>query len=280
MDAISTSSAIRSQPLRHLGIYVGVGFIVVLCAVAFWWPMPYSPTTPDVMAIGLPPDGAHPFGTDASGFDVVSRTIDAASRDVPIAVLGSLVALCLGVPFGLFAAAGRLGEVTMRVLDAFSALPVLVLAVVAIQLLGGSLLDVVVAVAIVNVPRFARLTRAEAISLRSARFVEAAESIGCSPVRVAFNHIFRNGYGVVLVQATLAAANAIGVIAALNFLGVGVHPPAPTWGAMIHDGSSMLIDGKWWAAGFPMLAIFLVVSAFNLIADGIEAGVERTGGHA
>ncbi|MFE4413986.1 ABC transporter permease [Streptomyces sp. NPDC056821] len=265
---------------RDLGIIGATAFLVGLCAIALLAHFPNSPTTPDVSAIALPPSGAHPFGTDISGFDVFARTIDAAARDVPIAVTGSLLSLLIGVPIGLFATTGRLGEACMRVIDAFSALPMIVLAIVAIQLLGGGAFDIVAAIAVVNVPRFCRLTRAEAISLRSARFVEAAVAIGCSPVRIAFNHVFRNAYGVVLVQATLAGANAIGVIAALNFLGVGVHPPQPTWGSMIHDGSAMLIQGQWWAAVFPTVAIFLVVCAFTVIADGVEGRVERTGGKA
>lgn len=252
-------------------------FLVVFCLAGLWADLPYSPTTPDVDAIGLGPSATHLFGTDATGFDVFSRVVDAAGRDVPVAVAGSLLSLLLGVPVGLFASGGRLGEAVMRGLDGFSALPIIVLVIVAIQLMGGSAFDVILAIAVVNIPRFARLTRAEAVALRSARFVEAAVAIGCSPLRIAFHHIFRNAYGIVLVQATLAAANAIGVIAALNFLGVGIRPPLPTWGGMIHDSSAMFIDGKWWAAAFPVLAIFLVVTSFNLIADWVESRVEGTG---
>jgi ABC-type dipeptide/oligopeptide/nickel transport system permease subunit len=254
-----------------------VTFLGGFCLAGLFAPLPFNPTSPDVTAIGLGPSLAHLFGTDATGFDVFSRVVDAAGRDVPVAVAGSLLALVLGVPVGLFATGGRLGEGLMRALDGFSALPIIVLVIVAIQLMGGSAFDVILAIAVVNIPRFARLTRAEAVALRSARFVEAAVAIGCSPLRIAFHHVFRNAYGVVLVQATLAAANAIGVIAALNFLGVGVRPPLPTWGGMIHDSAAMFIDGKWWAAAFPVVAIFLVVSAFNVIADWVESRVEGTG---
>lgn len=255
-------------------------FLIVFCLASRLFALPYSPTTPDPSAIGLAPGGAHLFGTDGTGFDVFSRVIDAAGRDVPIAIAGALVSLVIGVPIGLFASSGKLGEIVMRGMDGFSALPILVLVVVAIQLLGGSAVDIVLAIAVVNVPRFARLTRAEAVALRAARFVEAAIAAGCSPWRIAVNHVFRNAYGIVLVQAALGAANAIGVIAALNYLGVGIRPPAPTWGGMIHDGTTLLINGQWWAAAFPAVAIFLVVVAFNIIADAVEARVERFGGAA
>ncbi|MGV9295647.1 ABC transporter permease [Amycolatopsis sp. NPDC003676] len=259
---------------RNAGVLAALAFLAGLWVVAAFVPLPRSATVPDVSAIAAAPSATHPFGVDISGFDVFSRTITAAASDLPIAVFGSLLSLAIGVPIGLFTTTGRIGEACMRVVDAFSALPVIVLAVVAIQLLGGGLLDVIGAIAVVNIPRFARLTRAEAVALRQARFVEAAVAIGCSPLRVAFNHVFRNAYGVVLVQAILAAANAIGVIAALNFLGVGVHPPQPTWGSMIHDGASMLVEGQWWAAIFPTVAIFLVVSSLTVIADWFENRVE------
>lgn len=273
-----TQRARRRLHRADIGAIVAVVFLLAFCIAGLWGSLPFSPTTPDPNAIGLAPGGRHLFGTDASGFDVFSRVVDAASRDVPIAVAGALVSLVVGVPVGLSASSGRIGEVVMRALDGFSALPILVLVVVAIQLLGGSALDIVFAIAVVNVPRFARLTRAEAVALRSARFVEAAVASGCSPIRIAVHHVFRNAYGVVLVQASLAAANAIGVIAALNYLGVGINPPTPTWGGMIKDGTTLLIDGKWWAAAFPALAVFLVVIAFNVVADAIESRVERAAG--
>lgn len=253
-------------------------FITLLLFSSVLFELPFSPTKPDVDSIALTPSALHIFGTDGFGFDVFSRVLDAATRDVPIAISGSLVSLLLGVPVGLAASGGRIGDLIMRGLDGFSALPILILVIVAIKLMGGTAFDIVIAIAIVNTPRFARLVRAEAVTLRSSRFVEAAVAAGSSPLRIAIQHVFRNAYGIVLVQATLAAANAIGVIAALNFLGVGINPPSPTWGGMIRDGTTLLIDGKWWAAAFPTLAIFLVVVALNAIADGIEARAEGLGG--
>ncbi|WP_345183425.1 ABC transporter permease [Microbacterium panaciterrae] len=271
-------SALKHKP--EITIVVAITLLAAFMLVSVFFELPHSPTKPDVQSIALPPSATHLFGTDGYGFDVFSRVLDAARRDIPIAIAGALLALGLGVPVGLAASGGRIGDLIMRGLDGFSALPLLILVIVAIKLMGGTAFDIVIAIAIVNTPRFARLVRAEAVTLRSTRFVEAAIAAGSSPLRIAVQHIFRNSYGIVLVQATLAAANAIGVIAALNFLGVGINPPTPTWGGMIRDGMTLLIDGNWWAAAFPTLAIFFVVVALNAIADGIEARAEATGGRS
>ncbi|WP_251438614.1 MULTISPECIES: ABC transporter permease [unclassified Microbacterium] len=250
-------------------VLIGLPLLAILGAY------PADPLHPDPNAIGIGPGAQHWFGTDGNGMDVFSRTIEAAKLDVPISIAATVLALVVGVPIGLFATSGRVGDAVMRVVDAFAALPIIVLAIVAIQLMGGGPANVILAIAIVGAPRFVRLSRAAALSLRSSRYVEAAVAIGCSPLRVAFNHVFRNAYGVVLVQATLTAANALGTIAALNFLGVGVKPPTPSWGAMISDGASMLIRGQWWAAAFPTLAMLLVIASFNVIAGAIENRIER-----
>jgi ABC-type dipeptide/oligopeptide/nickel transport system permease subunit len=249
--------------------------IVGLPLLALVMPYPHSPLTPNPNAIAVAPNGTYWFGTDGNGMDIFSRTIEAAKLDLPISLGATALALVVGVPLGLFATSGRVGDVMMRVVDAFAALPTIVIAVVGIQLMGGSALDVVFAIAVVAAPRFVRLSRAAALSLRSARYVEAAVAIGCSPLRVAFNHVFRNAYGVVLVQATLTAANALGTIAALNFLGVGAKPPQPSWGGMISDGFSMLIRGDWWASAYPTLAMLLAIGSLNILAGALEARIER-----
>jgi peptide/nickel transport system permease protein len=222
---------------------VAAGIIVALPLAAIFLHLPQNPLQPDVESMALAPNSVHWFGTDGNGMDVFSRTIESARLDLPISLAATAIALVIGVPLGLFATTGVAGEAIMRVVDAFAALPIIVIAVVSIQLMGGGATDVILAIALVAAPRFVRLSRAAAISLRSSRYVEAAVAIGCSPIRVAFNHIFRNAYGVILVQATLTTAGALSTIAALNFLGVGVKPPQPSWGAMIEDGVSMLIRG-------------------------------------
>lgn len=280
MSAISRLGArglrrgISSRARANAGILIGVSVLAIMLIASVALPLPFNPTTPDPNALVQPPSSVHWFGTDSTGFDVFSRTVAAAKRDLSLSLLGTLAAMVVGVPLGLLAAFGRLGEALMRVGDAFAVLPMIMVAVVAVQLIGGGLLNIMLALMVVNVPRFMRLARGEALSLRSARFVEAAVSIGCSPRRVAFNHILRNAYGVVLVQASVTAANAVVVIAAMSFLGIGVSPPTPTWGSMIQSGTVALVSGKWWVVFFPALAVFIAVSALNLIAGGIEKHFE------
>jgi ABC-type dipeptide/oligopeptide/nickel transport system permease subunit len=269
------SRARRGRP-PNVGVIAGLAVLATFMLASLVLPLPQDPLRPDPNAILQPPGGSHLFGTDSVGFDVFSRTIESAQRDLPLALIGTLASMLIGVPLGLFASSGRVGEGLMRVIDAFAALPMIIIAVVAVQLMGGGMLNIILALAIVNIPRFMRLVRGEALALRKSRFVEAAIAIGCSPLRVGFNHVFRNAYGIVLVQASLTMANAVVVIAAMSFLGIGVSPPTPTWGSMIQDGTTSMVQGKWWVVFFPALAIFLVVSALNMVADGIEKHFEDT----
>lgn len=165
----------------------------------------------------------------------------------------------------------------MRVTDIFQAFPLLVLSVVLVSLAGRSnQWNVVWAIMITNVPRFMRLVRSEGLGLREARFVEAAHAIGATRSRIAFRHILPNVVGVILVQVSLSAAYALVVIAALAFIGIGAPPPEPSWGAMIKSGFGELPNGMWWMSIFPGLAIFFCVAWLNVIADSLEAKLDRT----
>lgn len=256
---------------RNAGLIVGAVMIVALMLVAFFAPLPHDPLTPDPTVVLQPPGGSHWFGTDASGFDIFSRTIEAAKKDIPLVLAGTLVSVLVGVPLGLIAGVERRwGERLMRGLEVFQALPLILLAIVIVKVTGNRIENIVFALAIVQVPRFMRLVRGEALSLRESRFVEAARAIGCRRRRVMFRHILPNVSGIILVQCSLAVANGIIVVAALTFIGVGANPPEPTWGGMVYDGTRYIAQGSWWVSVFPGIAIFLVVFAFNLVADGLE----------
>lgn len=264
----------RIQALRgtgKIGLVVGTVSLVVMVLASLFAPLPHDPLAPvsfeDVL---VPPNSEYWFGTDSVALDVFSRTVASAARDIPLAVFGTLASILIGVPLGLFAAAGRWGARFMRVLDVVQSLPTVVIIIVIVTLTSGGAQNIVLALAIVNIPRFARLVRGEALSLREARFVEAAVAIGCTRTRVMVNHVLRNAYGVVLVQGSQTAANAIILVAAINFLGVGFDPPTPTWGSMIQTGAQNMVQGEWWPALFPGIAVFLTVVCFNLIADGLE----------
>jgi peptide/nickel transport system permease protein len=250
---------------------------MLMLLAGFFLPLPYHPNATDVDALARAPSADHWFGTDVSGRDVFSRVVTSARRDLPLSLAGTSLALAIGVPLGLIASAkGRWGERLMRVLDAFQAFPLLVLAVAIVTLTGNQVQNVVLAIALVNAPRFMRLVRSEALVLRESRFIEAATALGCSPSRIMFQHLLPNVVGVVLVQCSLAAASAIMVIAALNFLGIAASPPDPTWGSMIQSGARNIIQGQWWMSLFPGLAVLISVFSLNLIADSLE----QTLGHA
>lgn len=159
----------------------------------------------------------------------------------------------------------------MRVLDAFEAFPLIILAIVLVTLMGNQLGNVVVAIMAINIPRFMRLIRSEALAVRESRFIEAAIATGCSPARVFLRHVLPNVSPVITVQASISAAHSLLVIAGLSFLGVGVTPPEPSWGAMIQDGARQMVLGNWWVVVFPGLAVFLSVAALNLVADEAQA---------
>lgn len=266
---------LRDWARSNLGIAIGALFLLLILLAAFLAPLPYDPRRPDALARLLPPSGSYLLGTDSSGFDVFSRTIAAGRLDLPLALVGTLICLMIGVPVGLAASAkSRWDELIMRFLDVFQAFPLLVLALVIVALTGNNLRNVVVAIVLINTPRFIRLTRSEALSVRESRYMEAARAMGASKTRIVWRHLLPNISGTVLAQASLSAANAIVVIAALSFIGIGSSPTDPSWGAMIRLGSQNMATGQWWVAFGPGIAVFLTVVSFNAIADGILRIIE------
>lgn len=245
--------------------------VLVLATAQWTLPLPYNPIMPGAGPPLRPPSAAHWFGTDRFGFDLFSRTLAAGSRDIPLAISGTLVSALAGVPLGLLAVTrGRAGELLMRGLDAFQAFPLVVLAVAVVALTGNRLENVVLAIAIINVPRFMRLVRAQGLSIREARFIEAAQTYGASWLRILLRHVLPNVYGVVIAQCSLTAAHSIVVIAALSFLGIGISPPAAAWGSMIQAGAQNMATGQWWVVLFPGLAVLVTVASLNAIAEAFD----------
>ncbi len=262
---------------RHPAAALGVGFIVALVLAGLFAPLPFDPSATDGSSSLQPPSGTHWFGTDAAGADIFSRTIDAARVDLSLALAGTLLSILIGVPLGLAASTkGKGSERLVRGLDAFQAFPLLILALALVSLSGNKLYMVVVAIALINVPRYMRLLRSEVLALRESRFIEAAIAMGARPRRITFRHLLPNVWGVVLVQTSLTIANAIVVIASLSFLGVGVSASTSSWGSMVRAGSGNMASGQWWMTTFPGLAIVLCVIAFNLLADAIGDRTSRT----
>ncbi|MFF5138215.1 ABC transporter permease [Streptomyces sp. NPDC013157] len=225
----------------------------------------------DVAARNIAPGAAHLFGTDELGRDVLSRVILGAGPALlsSVAVVG--LAVTVGVPLGALAGylGGRADAVISRVTEFFQSFPPLLLAMVAVALLGPGRLDAGLALAVCWWPWYARLVRAEARSLRERPFVEAARSMGVPLPVILARHVVRNCVGPILVQVTVDLGSVILAEGSLAFLGLGAQQPSPDWGLMVEEGRASLFDA-WWISTFPGLAIFLTVLGFNLLGDTLR----------
>ncbi len=222
-----------------------------------------------------PPSFAHPVGTDTLGRDNFSRIIYGGRVSLQVGLLAMLVSTTVGVTIGL--AAGYFGRwtdsVLMRIVDAILAFPGLLLAILMVAVLGPSLRNAMLAIAVGFIPSFARITRANALSIREKEFVESARALGAGPWRIMFRTILPNTLSPIIVQASLGMSYAILIEASLSFLGLGIQPPTPSWGYMLSAGREF-ITIAWWLTTFPGLAIFLVVLSWNFIGDGIREALD------
>lgn len=252
-------------------LVIGAGIAALMLIVCFAYPTPYNPREVNPSWILLHPSSHHLFGTDSNGSDVFSRVLAGGRTDLPLAIGGGVVAGLIGVPLGLLASGGGKGsELILRTLDVVQSFPLLVVALVVVALAGNHLQNVIFAIAFVNAPQFIRLIRNSALHLRASRFVEAAIASGASKGRVTFRHILPNMSGIILAQTSLAIGTGVLVVAALSFLGLGVAPGTPSWGAMIRLGYQDIVTGQWWTSLFPGLAIVIFVVAMNTAAEGLE----------
>ena len=218
-----------------------------------------------------PPSWAHPFGTDDLGRDGLSRVIWGARISMQAGVFSILLAIALGVPLG-FAAAfyrGRLDQAIMRLTDAWLAFPFLVLAIGLVTILGPSLTNATIAIALGATPTYVRLARGLVLATKEEDYVQGARALGAGDLRLMGRHILPNIASAIVVQATVAIPTAIIAEAVLSFLGLGVQPPTPSWGTMLNSAQQFLETAPWMAI-FPGLAIFLLALAFNLAGDGLR----------
>jgi peptide/nickel transport system permease protein len=214
----------------------------------------------------------HWLGTDASGLDIFSRVIAAPRTDITIALAGALLSLALGTLIGLAAGFYRnwMTELVMRVSDVLQAFPVFITAMLLVTLSGRSIVNIVIALALVYTPIFIRLTRAEVMSQSARGYVEAARAAGNRPLMIALKHILPNSMVPALVQTSVTIGFAIILTAGLSFVGAGVRPPTPEWGLMISQGASQLILGEWWSSVFPGIAMTVTVFGYAAIARAFE----------
>jgi dipeptide transport system permease protein len=265
------------------GAWIGVGIIISLSALAVAANLvgPHPPNHQYYDAVLRPPawqaggSGQFPLGTDALGRDILSRVAHGARYSLAIGCIVVTAAMAIGVAVGLFAASAQrfVDMALMRVLDMVMAIPGLLLALVVVAVLGPGLFNVVVAVAIVLVPHFTRVTRAAALSELARDYVVATRIAGAGRGRIIFNAVLPNCMPPLIVQGTLSFSTAILDAAALGFLGMGAQPPTPEWGTMLADAREFILLA-WWVVAFPGFAIMLTVLAFNLVGDGLRDALD------
>ena len=266
----------RSFARNRLAL-VGLLLVLALVAVALLaqWLAPYAPSVGALTDRLQPPSAAHWFGTDDQGRDILSRLIHGSRITLVVVALVAVLAAPLGLLVGTAAgyAGGWLDAVLMRITDIFLAFPKLILALAFVAALGPGIENAVMAIAITSWPPYARIARAETLSIRQADYISAVKLLGASPVRIVLRHVMPLCLPSVIVRVTLDMAGIILTAAGLGFLGLGAQPPLPEWGAMIASGRAYVLD-QWWVAAAPGAAIFIVSLAFNLLGDGLRDALD------
>jgi len=266
------NSALIAKLFRRRLVLVGALILAVVALLALFapWLTPYDPMALKILDRLQSPRATHWFGTDELGRDVFSRVIFGARYSLLIGALVVMISMVCGVLLGL--AAGffrRLDGPVMRLVDAMMSFPDILLAIALVAVLGASMSNVVLALAIVYTPRVARVVRASTLVVRELLFIEAARAIGISTWRILFIHVLQNIASPILVQATFIFAYAVLAEAGLSFLGVGVPPVLPTWGSMISSGQQFAHQAIWLVV-FPGLAIILSALSLQMVGDGFR----------
>jgi peptide/nickel transport system permease protein len=241
---------------------------------------PHDPYAADITNSKLlGPSLSHPMGTDELGRDVLSRIMTGTRISVQVALIVLGFAVTFGTIVGLIAGywGGWVDEVLMRLTDMFLAFPALILAVAIAASLGRNLRNTMIALATVFWPWYARLVRAQVLSIKEREFVQAAHSIGLTRSRIMLRHILPNAASVIIIQLTLDVGFAILATSSLSFIGLGAQPPSPEWGTMMSTARNYFRDA-WWYMAFPGLALSLTVLAFNLLGDGLQDALDPRSG--
>ena len=287
MSAIAQAAPAKAPRLRraagfvaaHPTVAVGAGlcaFVIIAAALAPWL-SPYDPIAQSIVDRLQPPSATYLLGTDSFGRDVLSRLLWGSRVSLVVAVSSTLVAVVVGGAIGMVSGyvGGRTDLALMQVMDVLLSFPSLILGLIVVALLGPDVHNLVGAIALTAVAPFARIARAPVMALKGRAYVEAGRALGFSHVRILLVHILPNILSEVLVMATLWMATAVRTEASLSFIGLGVRPPAATWGSMMRDGFDNILDAPWLSI-FPGLAILVLVLGLNLIGDGLRDATDPT----
>jgi peptide/nickel transport system permease protein len=264
---------IRARGRGSVAFTLSVLFLIILGAAAAAAPLiaPRSPTDQDVAGRFTPPGAAFPLGSDELGRDILSRVIYGSRSALLVGVVSVSIAFTLGMIAGLVAglAPAAVDNAVMLLMDGLLSFPTVLLAITVVSFLGYGLPQVMVAIGVIYSPTFARIVRAETLVIRTEEYVEASRALGTRLPVVVFRHILPNLLGKAIVQASITFALAVVVEASLSYLGLGMQPPAASWGLMLKDARSYLLQAPWMAL-YPGLALALTVLCFNVIGDTLS----------
>ena len=271
--ASATLKAFNTNKTSWIGL--AVFLIVVVAAILAPVLAPFDPNDQNILEKLRAPTLEHWLGTDSFGRDTLSRLVYGARISLIIGVVSTLAAMVIGTAIGMLAGwhGGRLDTVTMQAMDVLLAFPSLILGLILVAMLGPSMVNIIIAIALTSIPPFARIARAPTIAVKEREFVDAGRALGYSDTRILIVHILPNIFPEILVMGSLWLANAIRTEASLAFVGLGVKPPTATWGGMIREGFENILD-SYWLALVPGVAILIVIFALNLLGDGLRDAID------
>jgi ABC-type dipeptide/oligopeptide/nickel transport system permease subunit len=268
-----TGAAVWQRVLRNRSALIGGSALVLVVLISMSAPLisPYDPLRSNQRLPLQSPSIEHLMGTDRFGRDILSRVMWAGQTSLPIGLVSVAIGVLVGVTIGLLAGyyGGWIDAISMRLVDLLLAFPGILLALAIIAILGGSLINLMIAVGISSIPEYVRITRGTVLSMKEREFILAARVIGCRGPAIILRHILPNVVAPLIVLGTLGMAAAIITGSALSFLGLGVKPPTPEWGNMLAEGREFLEHAPW-VAFFPGAAIMLTVLSINLFGDGLR----------
>lgn len=255
----------------------GVAMLAALLLVALFGPLlvTHDPilTTPGTL---LPPSAEHWFGTDDFGRDVFSRTLVSLRIDFIVAGVGVTGAILIGSLIGLVCGyrGGWLDDTLMRFVDIIQSFPLILVAMVLVLAIGPSVGSIVIVTVLINIPLYARVIRGQTLAVKHLDYVDAARCSGATEFGIMFRHVLPNTLNPIAIHASLNLAAAVGNVAVLSFLGIGIRPPTPDLGVMVAEGTRFLVQGAWWMSVFPGLVLSATIFSLNLLGDALESGLD------
>jgi peptide/nickel transport system permease protein len=269
----ATIGAFNANKTSWIGLVIVVA--VILAAVLAPIIAPHDPLEQNILSRLQPPHDDYYLGTDYFGRDILSRLLYGARISLVIGVASTVIALVLGSLIGILAGwyGGKFDVVVMQTMDILLAFPSLILGLILVAMLGPSMENITIAIALTSIPSFARIARAPTISVKERDYIEAGRALAFSDVRIMAGHILPNIFPEILVMGSLWLANAIRTEASLAVIGLGVKPPTATWGGMIREGFENILDSYWLVLA-PSLAILIIVFALNILGDGLRDAID------